>query len=377
MTDHTDNTREDRSFGRIHLRGGRYEQAGLPLSTAVELERYQKLVSAVAHHLYMQEHPRRKRAPRGFNELLDLRLVDVEAGSVIPVLARTNVEAQPALLPVDWHERARTLINEAFASINEDRPLPKTFPAAALKELASFGRSLREGESIELSGGNARVAEVTLDTRRRVQVIANLEEIEVELTVQGQITGLRSDPQRLDVVLADLSRRKLVAQYVDQSMWSELREFEGFAERAPLVSLSVVARQALDGEIRAIVDVLGVEAALPPDWAARIAEIAGLRRGWLYPESETPTRDALDASEEFLLACVDDGLPRPSIYPSSEGGVQFEWRRNSVTVEVEVLNTGEVKAYAFDVVGDNDSEHSWREFDTDELLAFVAEGLRG
>lgn len=367
---------DDRAFGHVRLRGGRYDQPGLPVTTAVELARYQRLVSAVAYHLYMRAHPKRKRAPRGFSDSLDLRLVDVQSGSVIPVLSRTPT-SHPTLLGDDWHEQARVLINEALANINRDQRLPAWFPVEALKEFASFGRSLQDDEVIEFSGNGAEVAPFTPQTRRRIQSLANLEEIEVELLVQGQVIGLHSDPQRLDVLLAAPSNRKLVGEYTDPGMWDTLREFLGFADRAPLAALSVVARQGLDGEIRAIVDVLGIEAALPTEWVDRIAELASLRKGWLDPDSDSPSREALDITEEFLLACVDEGLPRPSIYPSADGGVQLEWRTASVSVELDILNSGAAHAYAFDIAGNDDHELLQTEIDSDALLNFATEHLNG
>lgn len=375
MMDGMDTPADDRAFGHIRLRGGRYDQPGLPVATAVELARYQRLVSTVAYHLYMRAHPKRKRAPRGFSDFLDLRLVDVQPGSVIPVLSRTPATSQPPLLGEDWHDQARVLINEALANVNKDQRLPAGFPVEALKEFASFGRSLQGNEVIEFSGNGAEVAPFTPQTRRRIQSLANLDEIEVELLVQGQVIGLHSDPQRIDVLLADPSHRKLVGEYADPAMWDTLREFLGFADRAPLAALSIVARQGLDGEIRAIVDVLGIEAALPTEWADRISELSALRKGWFDEKSDSPSRETLDATEEFLLACVDEGLQRPSIYPSAEGGVQLEWRNKQVTVEVDILNAGTASAYAFDVAGNDDHELPLDNLDPDALLNFVAEHL--
>jgi len=366
---------EERNFGHIRLAGGRYESPGLPVSTAVELLRYERLISTVAHHLYMRSHPKRKRAPRGFRELLDLRLVDVRAGSVIPVVTRARGDGDEVMIPGDWHDQARRLINEALTEVNTSLALPRTFPVQALKEFASFGRSLQDNERIELSGEGEDTAILTPDTRRRIQSLANLKEIEVELPVQGQVIGLHSDPQRFDLLLITEGRRKIVGEYSDPAMWDTLYGFQGYAERAPLAALSVVARQGLDGELRGIVDVLSIEAALPPEWAARINQLSRLSQGWLYPESETPSRDVLDETEDFLLACVDESLPRPKIFPSAEGGVQLEWRTPGRTVEVELLNEGTARVFALDMVADDDHEFEL-ETDTEELLELVKGALR-
>lgn len=363
--------REDAAFGTLRLVGGRYSSFGLPVGAVAELQRYEKLLERVANRLYLQENPRRRRVPRGFGDLMDLRLVAIGEGSVVPVLSRTRPVTDGLFPSVDWYDESRRLINEALREISDSNRVPSRFPRSALGDLAQFGRSLRDDERIELSGVNEPVAVLDPGTRTRIAALAQIDEIEIETTVLGQITGLRSDPQRFDLVLIGQDRYKLQGAYSDPAMWGVLRDLNGFAYTAPLSSLTVVAKQNRDGDLIAIVDVISIEAALPPRWAARIAELAQLQDGWLPPSTEAPTRGVLDVTEELLLACVDDNLPRPSIYPSGDGGVQLEWRAPGYNIEVELLNDGRVELAWFAEMSDETEEVEYAVFDAEDILQFI------
>lgn len=338
-------------FGTFRLVGGRYERPGLPVASAAELVRYERLVKAVAHYLFLRRMKNRRRVPRGFEGRLDLRLVDVQPGSVIPVLERSRF-GDGMLLPTDWHEEARRLINSALVELNAAQPsLPAEFPLETLKEFAQFGRSLTDAEYIQLSGPGETPANLNTQTRKTIQRLADLDHLEVELVVVGQVTGLRSVPQQFDVTVAS-DGKKFTGAYLDPLMWESLKELQGYGSRAPLAALSVVADQSPSGELLAIRDVLGVEAALPPEWQERLAHLTTLGRGWLDEGSEPPSALAVDQAEELLFAFVDEQWARPGIYPLAQGGVQFEWSSATGDVEVTLRNDGGVGGFGTDSTGE-------------------------
>jgi len=373
-------------FGHFRMVGGRYDRPGLPVSSAMELFRYERLVKAVAHHTFLARNRGRRRVPRGFENLLELRLVDVARGSVVPVLNRSS--RGDVLIQYDLYEEARRLINEALGELGKADPsLPRNFPVPALKEFAQFGRSLHDSEYIELSGIDEPPVVLSPSTRSVIQRLAQLESIEVESVLVGQITGLRSEPQQFDFSFA-ADGRKFVGLYVDPVVWNALHELQGYANRAPLASLSVVAKQGVDGEVLGIVDVLGVEAALPPAWAERVEMLTSLSRGWYQEESESPSPKAIDAAEELLFAFVDEDVPRPGIYPFIEGGVQFEWHApGGGELELTFHNDGRLEAFstAGGQVAEPDDdepnglvvEYNYDELDIDEVLNFVKEHVDG
>ena len=192
---------DPREFGQIRMRGGRYDRPGLPLAGAEELRRYEALIIKVAKSLFLSEHPRRKRAPRGFEAASELRLTDIREGSVMPVLERPRgMSDHPETLTEvpDYLERSRRLINEAFRGVAAERPfVPKAFPVEHIRELAQLGRSLRSKETMELSSASENEPAVVSEVnRKRLQALANLGELEVERVLTGQVTGLRDNPQQ-------------------------------------------------------------------------------------------------------------------------------------------------------------------------------------
>lgn len=374
-------TSEDVSpFGYLRLAGGRFDAAeGLPVTSAAELERYALLVSTVARELYLRAHPKRQRVPRGFDQAFDLRLTRVGRGSQIPVLVRPTVNDGGLFQNTDWHDDARRLINSALGDIGTADRLPASFPQAAIKPLAQFGRSLRADEQIELadSADDPRRAVLTVDTRRRIQRIAKLDELEIETVVVGQVTGLSSTPPHVDVaVTEDLLQRKITGTFSDPSVFDSLHSYLGYVEAAPPVALSVIAVQNREGIIVKITDVLHVEPALPSSWSERLRELADLGQNWLHPGSEPPSNETVERVERILLATLDAEVPAPAIYPSGDGGIQLEWRTSSRAVEVEILNSGPIEASWYGRSSDEDGEdRSFHDDDPDGVADFVKDAI--
>lgn len=58
----------------------------------------------------------------------------------------------------------------------------------------------------------------------------------------------------------------------------------------------------------------------------RIAELAQLQDGWLDGNGLAPTKPALHRADVLALTLASVvNLPYPGIFPSEEGGIQFEW----------------------------------------------------
>lgn len=368
-------TKEDsRQFGLFRMVGGRYELSGLPASTASELFHYERLIKAVAHALYLKANPRRKRVPKGFDKGFSLRITDVRDGSVVPVLERAEEEAtgQAGILVPDWFDESRRLINDALRSISSPAGgLPAGFPVETLKDFAHFGRTLRAEERFELSAIDEAVPGIVDRTsRRKLAALADMHSLEVEQVVVGQVTGLRSEPQEFDFRLPE---KRIRGKYQDPTTWEHLRQFQGFGDRAPLVALSALAVCQLDGELVRIEDVYSLEAALPKQWADRIAELAALQTGWLEEDTPAISTTSLDAIETLLLALMDEGIGRPGIFPTVEGEVQLEWVTDLCDVQVR---TTAHDTYELDVMQLETGEDAQSVFEINDLDGVLDE-LRG
>src|SRR4051794_12864381 len=106
------------AFRGLRFRGGRYELPGYPIDTVAELVRYERLVFDVARSLWMRRNADRRRLPAGFKDSMQLRIVDVERGSVVPVLERSQTTS-----------RAVTDDDVGAAFIEATRLIERTFSA--------------------------------------------------------------------------------------------------------------------------------------------------------------------------------------------------------------------------------------------------------
>lgn len=281
------------------------------------------------------------------------------------------------LFDIDWHEQARVLINSALREVSADGTIPRKFPKKALRDFAQFGRSLQDDEYFDLATEQEETSVLDKSVRQRIVNLADLDMIEIEKVTLGQITGLQSDPQKFDFLLVSQTqeKRKIQGSYTDPQMWGLLHEFQGYGESSPLTSLSVVAKEDRNGELVSIIDVLGVEPALPPDWADRVSDLNRIQDGWLESDTPAPSIHVMEFLEEILLECLDEDLPRPLMFPSANGGIQLEWRGDTRNIEIEILNVGKCEAIWFDNDGDSDGDHNFENLDLFGIVDFIVENV--
>ncbi|MFJ7127322.1 hypothetical protein [Streptomyces sp. NPDC098101] len=369
-------TDEERTFGSWRLRGGRYEQHGLPVEVLSEFARYERLVVDVAKALYMQRHPQRQRAPRQFSRF-NLRLAGVRSGSVVPVLVMPQ-DSEAALFQTDdadVFDEARILIQTALRSVGQGSGIPPKFPVQALREFARFGRSLQEAEFISFDEGTPNAAVYSRGIRQSIQELASFERFEVETLVVGQVIGVAADEGTFKVRLAR-NGRVIVGRFSSDDIIPDLRQYLDVSALAPTVAVSAVAIQSTAGEIIEIQDVLGIEPVLPSDWSERLAELQKLENGWLEGSGEGIARKVLRQAESLLLELLDSGASRPYIYPTEKGGVQLEWSSSAGEVTAEVTPEGKVEIYAFSNTDDDELDATFAPHQLQEAAESLVGGIQ-
>ena len=80
----------------------------------------------------------------------------------------------------------------------------------------------------------------------------------------------------------------------------------------------------------------------------RACELQGLPRGWNSHGAEPVSNAAFTQTVEFLTAYLVRGIAGPVLVPTVRGGLQLEWHRRGVDVEVEVGPDGSVSWCAED-----------------------------
>ncbi len=68
----------------------------------------------------------------------------------------------------------------------------------------------------------------------------------------------------------------------------------------------------------------------------RIEQLAGLRDNWDSYGARQLDRELLERVRSFVSNLCRQGVPLPSLVPSSSGSVVAEWRDDELTVEIEI-----------------------------------------
>ena len=80
----------------------------------------------------------------------------------------------------------------------------------------------------------------------------------------------------------------------------------------------------------------------------RAIQLLRLRRGWNSHNAQPVSETAVRRTIEFLMEYLVRGVAAPIVVPTVRGGVQLEWHRNGVDIEVEFSTGGEAVLFAED-----------------------------
>ncbi len=78
----------------------------------------------------------------------------------------------------------------------------------------------------------------------------------------------------------------------------------------------------------------------PPQWLPDLmAEVSGLgllEENWDSYGAKRIDPRCIDAANSLLRAILDSSTPRPSVVPTNRGGIQLEWHRGGIDLEIEI-----------------------------------------
>ncbi len=148
---------------RLRFRGARFRDHALDLSAVTELRCFQEIVAETAKALWRAANPGRQRLPAHFEERTRLCLRRIEDGSAtVPLEVYLEPPEQPKLWPEPSEpielNNAIELTRRVLESAAARAELPSNVPRSLMPQFAEFGKTLGEGEEIELqpaSGGES------------------------------------------------------------------------------------------------------------------------------------------------------------------------------------------------------------------------------
>ena len=107
--------------------------------------------------------------------------------------------------------------------------------------------------------------------------------------------------------------------------------------------------------------------------AEQLCAIAELGRGWDSYGGDAPNLATIEGAWTLLNSLHNTGLvPKPHIYPSRSGGVQFEWEERGRYLEIELLTGSEASYFYSDSSSKFETKGQLRENESlDDVVALI------
>ncbi|MCX7047871.1 MAG: hypothetical protein NTX50_20595 [Candidatus Sumerlaeota bacterium] len=338
------------------LIGPRFEEHAIPLEFLKDFAVLDEMVIEVAKWKFIQAHPDRQRAPRGFADGFELKLVGVEEGSAIPIIV---LFAASVLIPPanqKYFEQGRDAILCAVEAAEKNKPVSAYLPEKVLAYFDKFGRSLREGEAIELAApAQTTPPRLTKETRRKLVLAStSIKEITEEILMRGAIPEADQDDMTFEIQMFD--GHKVKAPMASQHLETIFEAFTGY-KTGTRVMLQGVGKFTRQGKLQGFESIEYISVLDPLDVPARLEELRSLKDGWLEGGGIAPPKEGMDWLAKTFDQDFPDDLPLPHIFPTPEGGIQAEWSRGPDRVTVDI-NLQEHAAEWFALNMDNDKEET-------------------
>lgn len=322
------------------LVGSRFEGASIPLDVLKDFAVLEEMIIEVAKTHFLNDHPERVRAPRGFSDGAQLKLSAVESGSAQPVIS-LDINSQPTLFPENqtYFERARNSIIDAVRAANHDQSITVHLEERALSYFDRFGRSLHDDEYIELSTeAGSSSAILSRDSRRKLVLASSkLKELTEESVIRGTIP--EADQDNMSFEIQTLSGRKIKAPIPTQHLDTIVEAFSGYNNGTRII-VQGIGKFSRTGRLLGFETIEHINILDPLDVPARLEEFESLKNGWIEGRGIAPSKEGLQwLAHEFSKRFPDD-LPLPYTYPTSSGGVFFEWYTENceISLEVDIVN---------------------------------------
>ncbi len=174
---------------KLAFGGKRFRDHALDISALSALSRFQEIVAETAKSIWRAANPNRERIPRGFEERVRLCLRRIDSGSAVaPLEVYVEEPEEQGLFELEPTEviEAIDLARRVYRAVENDEPLPDSFPKALVDEYKRLGQGLADDESIEVIVERKEPARVTDKSRSR---LASFKESvhESQVNVAGEV----------------------------------------------------------------------------------------------------------------------------------------------------------------------------------------------
>ncbi|MFI5297923.1 MAG: hypothetical protein ACHREM_07470 [Polyangiales bacterium] len=353
-------------FVTLIFRGGRFDDATMPLEVLPELAAYREIVVAVAKALYQAENRSRQRLPKGFEAGFRLALERVDPGSAIPIVSRLSPDAStPPLFPVvagpDWFDRARDLVERSIDAAANDNAPPSELSTEILARFNSFGRTLRSDELIVVAAPGQREGAHYNRAVRKKLVLRAQATYEDDVDLIGEVRAadkdaegftLRTEDGRKLPVLIPPLFFPLALRSLGEAALVRVRGTGLYDASGSLVKVTMATDVSLaeEGDEQ-------TRPGCPTPIETQVESLKVLGDGWFDADSTAYDGASLDWLTQLLSGLLDGfQLPRPYLYPTPEGLARAEWS-SSLWEIVTNIDLASRSAEVIAVRADSDEVH--------------------
>lgn len=360
------------SFIQPRFVGPRFEEHTLPVSAAQDLAAYEELVIELAKYLYRKGNQDRVRVPKGFAGDIQLHLEKVDEGSARPLLSLVLAGSLVNCIPDEIVE-AKELINKVIAT-DEGDDLPPEFPKELYRYFNRIGRSLEKDEAIEWTPDSAGNKTVLNPGKRKRLVLADQETYEAEIDILGQVEELNT--RRKTGVLRTEEYAGVDFEYRDLFQ-SELTGALGKEETDTYAYLIGIGIFDVNDRLKRITEIESLEIVPHYGLISAIDQLAMLEAGWLEGHGVEFSNENLAWLNEEVTNTFPPGCPYPSVVPTEEGNVSFEWILPQARIELEInFADRQLELYATNVEEGSFVEEIFQSDDWDAAYAKVKELIK-
>ena len=260
------------------LVGERFKSHTVPLELLKDFVVLEEMIVEVAKWHYLEDHPERSRLTRGFVDTVKIHLAEVTDGSAIVKLV-VFIAATGSSVPTEVQvcfDRARDNIVGVIDAAERDDFSACPFPRKFLSFFDRMGRGLRDGESIEFAPDKPQKARLTKETRRKLVLHSESEQVSEEVCLRGSVPKMDQQDETFQLQLSD--GRKIQAPIQESIRDVILDAFVGYRE-GKRVLLRGIGTFSRTNKLTRIEEIVHIGPLDPNDIEWRIDELRGLRNG--------------------------------------------------------------------------------------------------
>jgi hypothetical protein len=315
------------------LVGARFDGHEIPLDVMGDFSVLEEFVKEVAKWHFRAQNPGRERSPRGFLSDASLKLSAVEEGSAIPVIVLSLASAAQMLFAPSqlYLEQSRDSIMSAVSAAQRGQAPTDHLPENLLGYFEKFGKSLRDGESIEFSHKN-EIVKLTKDTRRRLLAASQSDSQTDTLAVIATIPEADQSKETFEI---HVDGKRFVSKEFARHRDNVIQAFTGY-KNGVKVRVRGVFKIDKYGDIYELQKLESVDILDPLDVTQRLEELVQLNEGWLDGEGTRFSVDGVYWLAAAFEVYYDVRLVLPHLYPMLNGGVRAEWAIGKIDASLEV-----------------------------------------